>query len=262
MSIQKMYMVSPEELQSMKGKKDKELEMLKYNEAFHKNKAAEKIEEENEWKKLSDRLKPLFGQVKNNEVQSIIDSFPTGDQAQVSRILNLLNGIPDVKIENGMIKVYGKVEKDSPQKIIGDILKNGIMDSNSIIDALRGKKKKKKKTSLASSSIHTPFRTANDSSFQDSPGKFGDSPMFFTPKTSRKKKQVTFSSPDELTFSSPARLTPAKKKILPKLKLPRTSTPYYFRNRKKKENDNNNEEEEEGEEEEGAQGGRGGWIHF
>ena len=59
-TLQKMYMVGSDEMNAIRGKKDKELQMMKYNEAFRKNANVEKIKEENEWKKLSERLKPLF----------------------------------------------------------------------------------------------------------------------------------------------------------------------------------------------------------
>ena len=47
-TLQKMYMVGSDEMNAIRGKKDKELQMMKYNEAFRKNANVEKIKEENE----------------------------------------------------------------------------------------------------------------------------------------------------------------------------------------------------------------------
>ena len=137
-SIQKMYLVNQDQLKGLKTEGD-DVKIKKYNEAFLKKDAAERITEEQNWQNLSERLKPLLG--KNvDSLQEKSLQFSAEKRPAALFILRLLDHFPNVIMNQNDLLIDGKAQGSSLIEIVNEIIRNNVVDMNSLILTLRGVK--------------------------------------------------------------------------------------------------------------------------
>lgn len=185
-----MFMVNPEEYNSMKGRGEPDdVKALQFDDAFKRKSDIEKIKQDEQWKQLSDRLKPIFGtntQSNEEELKDIASKFPQNEQGLALSIAKLLLQLPKVTIVKNELLIGGVTQPGSVVEIIDDMIENGVKDMPSLIKKLREGRKRSSTSSSFKSFI-------SDGRSYKSPApspSFGATPKL--PSTVPKPKRSTY----------------------------------------------------------------------
>ena len=174
MKMNKMYLVSPDEYNSLKKETPKmnsqddasDVKLAKLQDAYVRKRDEKQIKENQEWDKFSSRLKPILSS-SHSEIQGIVNQFPKDEQNHAQFVLGVLSRLPKVTLTPNSLLIDGVPMDDSLIDVVQDILKNGVRGIETLIRALRSGKRE-----ISSTPLKIPPKSA-----------FEPSPMKFTPRT-------------------------------------------------------------------------------
>ena len=144
--MRKMYLVNQEEYKQMKKdispstiEDSSDVRVAKAVDSFVRKRDERKIKENQDWEKLSSRLKPILSG-SQKDVEEIIKQFPGDRRSDAQFILSILSRLPKVVLTPKRLLIDGMPMEDSLLTIIDDILKNNVKGVESLIQSLRKKR--------------------------------------------------------------------------------------------------------------------------
>ena len=176
-----------------KGKKggeppDVRLKLL-YDEQMKKS-----AREKNKQEKELDRIQPLLA-LQSSNLAEVLRNIPQGKQLSANFILRILSRLPKVSIVRNFITIDGEPLNDTASQIVEQIIDNGVIGTEHVIQALRkghltypkilpGSSSKKKPNPPLSLPLTQP--SLNDS--KDSFHSFSEENTPYLPKSSTPKR--------------------------------------------------------------------------
>ena len=138
--MDKMILMPAEEYKAMKkmGAEEEasDVKLAKFQDSFIRKQDAKRIEDDQNWQRLSSRLKPIFS-TQREDIQEMLKPFPSGQREEAKLVLNLLARLPKVTLSKEQLLVDGQPMRDSLLTIVRDIMRNDVRGVESLIQALR-----------------------------------------------------------------------------------------------------------------------------
>ena len=138
--MDKMILMPAEEYKAMKkmGAEEEasDVKLAKFQDSFIRKQDAKSIEDDQNWQRLSSRLKPIFS-TQQEDIQEMLKPFPSRQREEAKLVLNLLARLPKVTLSKEQLLVDGQPMRDSLLTIVRDIMRNDVRGVESLIQALR-----------------------------------------------------------------------------------------------------------------------------
>ena len=138
--MDKMILMPAEEYKAMKkmGAEEEasDVKLAKFQDSFIRKQDAKRIEDDQNWQRLSSRLKPIFS-TQREDIQEMLKPFPSRQREEAKLVLNLLARLPKVTLSKEQLLVDGQPMRDSLLTIVRDIMRNDVRGVESLIQALR-----------------------------------------------------------------------------------------------------------------------------
>ena len=138
--MDKMILMPAEEYKVMKkmGAEEEasDVKLAKFQDSFIRKQDAKRIEDDQNWQRLSSRLKPIFS-TQREDIQEMLKPFPSRQREEAKLVLNLLARLPKVTLSKEQLLVDGQPMRDSLLTIVRDIMRNDVRGVESLIQALR-----------------------------------------------------------------------------------------------------------------------------
>ena len=138
--MDKMILMPAEEYKAMKkmGAEEEasDVKLAKFQDSFIRKQDAKRIEDDQNWQRLSSRLKPIFS-TQQEDIQEMLKPFPSRQREEAKLVLNLLARLPKVTLSKEQLLVDGQPMRDSLLTIVRDIMRNDVRGVESLIQALR-----------------------------------------------------------------------------------------------------------------------------
>ena len=159
--MDKMVLVPAEEYSAIKRKERddtdasneaSDVKVAKFQDAFIRKQNAKKIREDENWERLSSRLRPIFASLDHNEILKKIPSFQVEN---AKFVLNVLARLPKVTLSGDKLFIDGQPMGESLVTIVDDIVRNDVGGVESLIQSLRGNSRVPKKPSIPSLTMET-----------------------------------------------------------------------------------------------------------
>ena len=230
--MEKVYMIPEDQYISMKNNKDDQeggalfstkskdppdVQMKLFHDEHSKNQARR-------WNKEAEnankRIQPLLA-LHSSHIEEVIKNIPDNQRANANFVLQVLSRLPKVAIVRNYIAIEGEALREPASTIVQDIIANGVVNSQKIIEAMR---KGKKRTAPASPRSNLPSlnetidgslgRTSADSTFESFSDEINplvtstaaaSTPAASTPATSTPKPIIKRKRPNYPSSASPVK---------------------------------------------------------
>ena len=116
-----------------------DVRVAKAVDSFVRKRDERKIKENQDWEKLSSRLKPILSG-SQKEIEETIKHFPGDRRPDAQFILSILSRLPKVVLTPKRLLIDGVPMEDSLVTIVDDILKNNVKGIESLIQIMRKKR--------------------------------------------------------------------------------------------------------------------------
>ena len=162
--MEKVYMIPEDQYISMKNNKDDQeggallstkskdppdVQMKLFHDEHSKNQARRWNKEAEDANK---RIQPLLA-LHSSHIEEVIKNIPDNQRANANFVLQVLSRLPKVAIVRNYIAIEGEALREPASTIVQDIIANGVVNSQKIIEAMR---KGKKRTAPASPRSNLP----------------------------------------------------------------------------------------------------------